>query len=166
MSVKQLNTEAVLGYLTTFCKQDRGIISADLSQQGSERLSSNISKKSIPPPKKKILVWKLFGVWFLFFTPYFSHYIHSIFFPSKSVPLSMNKEHLFCKIFSLLPYFPRLLLSRKKKTQKMVIFQTKPKLFSLHCEWSPWPTELSSCLWKSSTLPMLKIQFSSCCLLP
>lgn len=46
MSVKQLNTESLLGYLTTFCKQDRGIISLDLSQQGSDRPSSNIKQNS------------------------------------------------------------------------------------------------------------------------
>lgn len=51
MPVKQLNTESVLWCLTTFCKQDRGIASLDLLQQGSDRPNANIRKKN--PPQNK-----------------------------------------------------------------------------------------------------------------
>lgn len=160
MSVKELNTELVLWHLTKFCKKDRGIISLDLLQQGSDRPSSNIRKKSPPKNIGLEVLWGLFLACLFFFFLF----LFPVYFPPQNLPLCQWIEHIsFERFILILSVFLRLLLSRKK-TPKMVIFQTKPELFSLHCEWSPWPTELSSYLCKSSTFLMLKIEFSFCCL--
>lgn len=126
MSVKELNTELVLWHLTKFCKKDRGIISLDLLQQGSDRPSSNIRKKSPPKNIGLEVLWGLFLACLFFFLILFP-----VYFPPQNLPLCQWIEHIsFERFIFILSVFLRLLLSRKK-TQRWLFSKQNQSYF--HC---------------------------------